>query len=75
MNTGVEISDTQHWVEDQMIRGLYIFTKQDVIDFGLPIKDVSVNRSLQRRESKGTIILLIPESHRNRYVPDRMLSL
>ncbi|MDY5357913.1 MAG: hypothetical protein SPG52_08340 [Candidatus Cryptobacteroides sp.] len=38
MNTGAEISDTQHWVEDQMIRGLYIFTKQDVMDFGLPIR-------------------------------------
>lgn len=56
MNTGVEISDIQHWVENQMIRGRYIFTKQDVLDFGLPIKEVSVNRSLQRLEAKGIIM-------------------
>ena len=53
---GVDILDIQHWVEDQMIRGRYMFTKQDVLDLGLPIKDVSVKRSLQRLEAKGTIM-------------------
>ena len=53
---GFERSDIQHWVEDQMIRGRYMFTKQDVLDLGLPIKEVSVNRSLQRLEAKGTIM-------------------
>ncbi|MGM9777467.1 MAG: type IV toxin-antitoxin system AbiEi family antitoxin [Prevotella sp.] len=53
---GIDISDIQHWVEDQMIRGRYMFTKQDVLDLGLPIKEVSVNRSLQRLEAKGAIM-------------------
>lgn len=56
MNISNNILDIQHWVEDQMIRGRYIFTKQDVLDLGLPIKEVSVNRSLQRLEAKGTIM-------------------
>ena len=56
MNIRVDISNIQHWVEDQMIRGRYMFTKQDVLDLGLPIKEVSVNRSLQRLETKGTIM-------------------
>ena len=56
MNIRVDISNIQHWVEDQMIRGRYMFTKQDVLDLGLPIKDVSVKRSLQRLEAKGTIM-------------------
>ena len=33
-----------------------MFTKKDVLDLGLPIKEVSVNRSLQRLEAKGTIM-------------------
>lgn len=48
--------DIQHWVEDQMVRGRYMFTKQDVLDLGLPIKEISVNRSLQRLEAKGMIM-------------------
>ena len=40
MNIGIDISDIQHWVEEQMIRGRYMFTKQDVLDLGLPIKEV-----------------------------------
>lgn len=52
----IDISDIQHWVEDQMIRGRYMFTKKDVLDLGLPIKEVSVNRSLQRLEAKGIIM-------------------
>lgn len=39
-----------------MIRGRYMFTKKDVLDLGLPIKEVSINRSLQRLEAKGIIM-------------------
>lgn len=56
MSTPIEINDIQQWVEDQMIRGRYMFTKQDVLNLGLPIKEASVNRSLQRLEAKGTIM-------------------
>ncbi|MGN0220769.1 MAG: type IV toxin-antitoxin system AbiEi family antitoxin [Prevotella sp.] len=56
MGVGFEISDIQHWVEEQMIRGRYMFTKQDVLNLGLPIKEVCVKRSLQRLEAKGTIM-------------------
>lgn len=56
MSAPIEINDIQQWVEDQMIRGRYMFTKQDVLNLGLPIKEASVNRSLQRLEAKGTIM-------------------
>lgn len=56
MSAAIEINDIQQWVEDQMIRGRYMFTKQDVLNLGLPIKEASVNRSLQRLEAKGTIM-------------------
>ena len=62
---GVDILDIQHWVEDQMIRGRYMFTKQDVLDLGLPIKDISVKRNLQRLVAKGTIIKFRENYHRN----------
>lgn len=39
-----------------MIRGRYMFTKQDVLALRLPIKEASVNRSLQRLEAKGIIM-------------------
>lgn len=56
MSAPIEINDIQQWVENQMIRGRYMFTKQDVQNLGLPIKEASVNRSLQRLEAKGTIM-------------------
>lgn len=56
MTTVIEITDIQQWVEEQMIRGRYMFTKQDVLNLGLPIKEASVNRCLQRLEAKGTIM-------------------
>lgn len=55
MSAPIEINDIQQWVEDQMIRGRYMFTKQDVLNLGLPIKEASVNRSLQRLEAKVEI--------------------
>lgn len=39
-----------------MIRGQYMFTKQDVLGLKLPIKDESINTSLQRLEARGTIM-------------------
>lgn len=56
MSTPIETNDIQQWVEDQMIRGRYMFTKQDVLNLGLPIKEASVNRSLQRLEARGMIM-------------------
>lgn len=56
MKYNSQATDISQWVEDQMIRGHYMFTKQDVLNLGLPIKESSVNKSLQRLEARGVIM-------------------
>ena len=45
-----------NWVDQQMIRGRNIFTKEDVKALGLPQTDDSLNTSLSRLVSKGVIV-------------------
>lgn len=56
MKNSFNVTDISQWVEGQMIRGHYMFTKKDVLDLGLPIKESSVNKSLQRLEARGVIV-------------------
>jgi len=56
MNNTNNIGCLLDWVNSQMIRGKYIFTREDVQKIGLPIKDESISRSLRRLISKGTIM-------------------
>ena len=46
----------QDWVEGQMIRGRYIFTKEDVLKIGLPISNQAINNSLGRLAKHGVIM-------------------
>ena len=54
--TNGTIKDIQHWVNDQMIRGRYIFTKEDVLSLGLSISQHAVKNSLSRLISKGEVM-------------------
>lgn len=56
MKNSFNVADISQWVEGQMIRGHYMFTKKDVLDLCLPIKESSVNKSLQRLEARGVIV-------------------
>lgn len=56
MKNSFNVVDISQWVEGQMIRGHYMFTKKDVLDLCLPIKESSVNKSLQRLEARGVIV-------------------
>ena len=56
MKNNFKVTNISQWVEGQMIRGHYVFTKGDVLDLGLPIKESSVNKSLQRLETRGVIV-------------------
>lgn len=50
------MQDTLHnWVEEQMMRGRYIFTKEDVTNAGLPYTNESLNVSLYRLVKRGLI--------------------
>jgi len=44
------------WVNDEMIRGRYIFTKDDVKNLNLPISDQALQNSLNRLIEKGVIL-------------------
>ncbi len=46
----------QDWVTARMIRGQYIFTKEDVQAIGLPISDESLINSLVRMGKRGVIM-------------------
>lgn len=46
----------QGWVESQMLRGRYIFTREDVLGLVLPIKDTSINIILNRLVNRGIIM-------------------
>ena len=44
------------WVDDEMIRGRYIFTKDDVKSIHLPISDQALQNSLNRLIDRGVIM-------------------
>ena len=46
----------QDWVTARMIRGQYIFTKEDVQSIGLPISDESLINSIVRMGKRGVIM-------------------
>lgn len=46
----------QNWIEAQMMRGRYIFTKEDAINLGVHNNKDSLNRALYRMQEKGIIM-------------------
>lgn len=52
----MQTDSLQYWVDQQMIRGRYIFTKEDVLAQGLSQTDDSIKTSLSRLTSKGVIV-------------------
>ncbi len=52
----MQTDSLQHWVDQQMIRGKYIFTKEDVLAQGLSQTENSLKTSLSRLVKKGIII-------------------
>lgn len=51
-----DIGYVQSWVECQMIRGKYFFTKKDVLSYKSDISPESVERSLRRLTTKKIIV-------------------
>lgn len=52
----MQAESLQHWVDQQMIRGKYIFTKEDVLAQGLSQTEESLRTALSRLVKKGMII-------------------
>lgn len=51
-----DIEILQDWVTARMIRGQYLFTKEDVQAIGLPISDNALANSLMRMGKRGVIM-------------------
>ena len=47
-----DIKCLQDWVTHEMVRGRYIFTKEDVLNLHLPISDQALQNSLTRHLGK-----------------------
>ena len=56
LTTMTKVNNLQEWVVEEMIRGRYIFTKEDVQSLGLPISDQAILNSLNRLTERGTIM-------------------
>ena len=52
----MQADSLQHWVDQQMIRGRYIFTKEDVLAQGLSQTEESLRTALSRLTKKGMIV-------------------
>ena len=52
----MQTNSLQHWVDQQMIRGRYIFTKEDVLAQGLSQTEESLRTALSRLVKKGMIV-------------------
>lgn len=52
----MQADSLQHWVDQQMIRGRYIFTKEDVLAQGLSQTEESLRTALSRLVKKGMIV-------------------
>ena len=46
----------QDWVTSEMMRGRYIFTREDALNLHLPISDQSLQNSLKRLNDRGIIM-------------------
>lgn len=46
----------QEWVDSKMLRGQYVFTKDDILAIGLPISEQALSNSLLRLGKRGIII-------------------
>ena len=51
-----EYTNLQEWVTNEMVRGRYIFTKNDVVNLQLPISDQALQNGLNRLTDHGTIM-------------------
>lgn len=51
-----EVSNLQDWVEQEMIRGRYVFTKEDIKTLNLPISNQALQNALMRLSKRGVII-------------------
>ena len=54
--TSSEITCLHQWVNNQMLRGQYIFTKEDVLSIHLPISRQALQNSLSRLVDRGIIM-------------------
>jgi len=52
----MQTDSLQHWVDQQMIRGKYIFTKENVLAQGLSQTEDSLRTALSRLVKKGMIV-------------------
>lgn len=52
----MQADNLQTWIEEQMMRGRYIFTKEDVVNATLPYTEESLNVTLYRIIGKGLVI-------------------
>ncbi len=52
----MQADSLQHWVDQQMIRGKYIFTKEEVLAQGLSQTEESLRTALSRLVRKGMIV-------------------
>ena len=50
------VTNLQDWVEGEMMRGRYIFTKEDVLALHLPITMNALQNSLNRLTRRGIIM-------------------
>ena len=51
-----EVHHLQEWVNNEMLRGRYIFTKEDVLGLHLQISDQALQNSLKRLSARGSIM-------------------
>ena len=51
-----EVNYLQDWVTSEMVRGRYIFTKENVLGLHLPISDQALQNSLKRLRNRGIIM-------------------
>lgn len=51
-----EFTNLQEWVTGEMLRGRYIFTKNDVLSLHLPISDQALQNGLNRLSEHGVIM-------------------
>lgn len=51
-----EVANLQNWVNNEMMRGRYIFTKEDVLGLHLPISEQALQNSLNRLTERGVIM-------------------
>lgn len=52
----MQTDSLQYWIDQQMIRGRYIFTKKDVLALGLSQTEDSLKTALSRLVKKGVIV-------------------